>query len=135
MLNGIGVFHLASTRLNYETAGLRVVARNVANADTPGFRGTAVVPFEETVRRQQSDGGNFSIRATRPGHADAAGRSADGGLRTKQAEVLEDAPNGNTVSLEDEMMQAARLRGGHALAASIFEKNLELMRMAVTAQG
>jgi flagellar basal-body rod protein FlgB len=135
MLNGIGVFHLASTRMSYETAGLRVVARNIANADTPGFRGTAVVPFEETVRRQRQDGADFSAKATRTGHAIAVGRAADGGLRTEQAEVLEEAPNGNTVALEDEMIQAARLRGGHALAATTFEKNLELMRMAVTAQG
>ncbi len=135
MLNWIGVFHLASTRMSYETAGLRVVARNIANADTPGFRGTAVVPFAETMRRQRQDGGDVSAKATRAGHAAAAGRSAGGGLRTEPAEVLEEAPNGNTVALEDEMIQAARLRGGHALAAATFEKNLELMRMAVSAQG
>ncbi len=135
MLNGIGVFQLASTRMSYETAGLRVVARNIANADTPGFRGTAVVPFAETMRRQHQDGGDFSAKATRAGHTAAAGRSSDGGLRTEPADVLEEAPNGNTVTLEDEMIQAARLRGGHALAAVTFEKNLELMRMAVTAQG
>lgn len=111
MLNGIGVFDLTSARLSYETAGLRVVSHNIANADTPGFRGQAVVPFEQALR-QAGDGGKVSTR-------------------TVAAAVLEEAPNGNTVSLEEEMMQAARLRGGHALAAATFEKNLELMRLAV----
>ncbi len=114
MLNGIGVFDLTSARLSYETAGLRVVANNIANADTPGFRGRAVVPFAEILRQ--------------------AGRAADISVRTETARVLEESPNGNTVSLEEEMMQAARLRGGHALAATTFEKNLELMRLAVTSQ-
>lgn len=128
MLNGIGVFHLAAARLSYETAGLRVVAHNIANADTPGFEGRSVVPFEETVRRL---GGSAAV-ASRAGHATSAGRDAGGALRTEQAVVLEAAPNGNTISLEEEIMQAARLRGGHALAISTFEKNLELMRLAVT---
>jgi len=113
MLNGIGVFDLTSARLSYETAGLRVVAQNIANADTPGFQGRAVVPFEEALRR--------------------LGNAVNGGgVQTEAAHVLEQAPNGNTVSLEEEMMQAARLRAGHALAATTFEKNLELMRLAVT---
>ena len=112
MLNGIGVFDLSSARLSYETAGLKVVSQNIANADTPGFRGRTVVPFAETLR-QLGDGDGKSVR-------------------TLAAPVLEESPNGNTISLEDEMMQAARLRGGHALAATTFEKNLELMRLAVT---
>ena len=112
MLNGIGVFDLSSARLSYETAGLKVVSQNIANADTPGFRGRIVVPFAETLRR--------------------LGRGDDQSVQTEAAPVLEEAPNGNTVSLEDEIMQSARLRAGHALAATTFEKNLELMRLAIT---
>lgn len=114
MLQGIGVFDLASARLSYETAGLRVVADNIANADTPGFRGRAVVPFAEVLR-----------------HAGQTGRVA---IATAPAPVREEAPNGNTVSLEEEMMQAARLRTGHALAAATFEKTLDLLRLAVGGQ-
>tara|TARA_R110002096_G_scaffold395444_3_gene590929 strand:+ start:1317 stop:1724 length:408 start_codon:yes stop_codon:yes gene_type:complete len=134
VLNDVNIFQLASNRLSYETAGLRVVANNIANADTPGFRGDAVVPFEDTVRDLQLGGDRFAVRATRPGHSPAQGQSASGALQVVQAEVMEEAPNGNTVTLEEEMMQAARLRGGHALAAAVFEKNLELMRTALTSQ-
>lgn len=127
MLNGIGVFDLTSARLSYETAGLRVVADNIANADTPGFHGRAVVPFEETLRHA---GGLPPLvpGATRRAYADGGATVV---IPTGAAAVDEEAPNRNTVSLEDEMMQAARLRAGHALAATTFEKNLELMRLAV----
>ena len=81
MLNGIGVFDLTSARLSYETAGLRVVANNIANADTPGFRGRAVVPFAEVLRD--------------------AGRAADVSIRTEAARVLEGDVAGASAQVEE----------------------------------
>ena len=43
-----------------------------------------------------------------------------------------ETPNGNSVSLEDQMMRAAEVRQEHDLALGVYTKTLEILRAAVT---
>ncbi len=99
-----------------------MISRNVANADTPGYRATDLPGFAETL----DDG--FDLRATRPGHlgwgeATAAARPVD-----RDAEA---APNGNTVSLENEMMHAAGIRQQHDMAMSVYTTARDILRSSL----
>ena len=42
-----------------------------------------------------------------------------------------ETPNGNSVSLEDQMMRAAEVRQEHDLALGVYTKTLEILRTAV----
>ena len=100
----------------HSAASQSVVARNIANADTPGYRGLESASFSEVYR----DGGATRMRATRQGHlgaGDANGRRAlEVPLRPGTGEA---SPNGNTVSLEQEMMRAAYARQQHDMALAV----------------
>ncbi|MEQ3643821.1 MAG: FlgB family protein [Paracoccus sp. (in: a-proteobacteria)] len=102
------------------------VARNIANADTPGFRAHDLQPFAETYR-QAEDGGTLRVSNAR--HLDAPQWSPGG------ARVIEVAgpvsPNGNSVSLEEEMVRAAEVKSSHDRSLTIYRSGLDLLRSSL----
>ena len=105
----------------------RVIATNVANADTPGYRARDLPKFVESLRR-----GSLELRTTRAGHL-AAGLSGPP-FRAVEAEG-EPSPNGNTVSLEDEMVRSADAKREFDLSLAVMQSGLNLMRTAIGRRG
>jgi flagellar basal-body rod protein FlgB len=100
-------------------AGLRqtAIAQNVANADTPGYQARDAVPF-----------GEF-LDATRGAQPGASLRPGD--LIRADANPVTRAPDGNTVSLEHEMMRGATVRGQHEMALGIYSSARDLLRASI----
>lgn len=105
----------------------RVIATNVANADTPGYRTRDLPEFEESLRRS-----SLELRTTRAGHL-AAGLSGPP-FRAVEAEG-EPSPNGNTVSLEDEMVRSADAKREFDLSLAVMQSGLNLMRTSIGRRG
>lgn len=125
MLENLEVFRQAQAFASHAGARQEAIARNVANADTPGYRPTDVAPFAEAYR---TAGEGTALRRTRPGHL-----GAEGGAGTMTDVVARPvagagAPNGNGVSLEAEMMKAAEARQQHDLALAIYQNALGILR-------
>jgi flagellar basal-body rod protein FlgB len=100
------------------------IARNMANADTPGYRARDLPDFAATL-----DQGGLQMRATRPRHI--APQTAAGTLPDAIDRNGEPSPNGNTVSLETEMMQAAGVRQQHDMALSIYTSARDVLRASI----
>ncbi|WP_373945333.1 FlgB family protein [Paracoccus marcusii] len=102
------------------------VARNIANADTPGFRAHDLQPFAETYRQAEEGG---TLRVSNARHLDAPQWSPGG------ARVIEVAgpvsPNGNSVSLEEEMVRAAEVKSSHDRSLTIYSSGLDLLRSSL----
>lgn len=106
-------------------AGTRmgVIAQNVAHADTPGYKAQDLAGFA-AVWAERGEG----MRATRPGHLSdpprlpAARPFVSGG---------EEAPNGNSVSLEGEMVKMAEARQEHEMALAIYRSTSEVIRASL----
>ena len=75
--------------------------------------------------------GAFAARTTRPGHL-AFGADARGFDPREQTALGAETPNGNTVSLEDQMLRAAEVRQEHEMAIGVYSKSLEILRASVT---
>ncbi|MFP4327162.1 MAG: FlgB family protein [Paracoccaceae bacterium] len=101
-----------------------VIAQNVANADTPGYRAHDVMPFAETL----AGAAGFAPRVTRPGHVRADGEAAS--TIRPRAERHED-PNGNSVSLELEILRAVESKRQHDRALSIYGSALKILRASI----
>lgn len=120
------ILQMASGLAQHSNSRLALTAENIANADTPGFRARDLPPFSEVWA------GSTAVRltATRPGHfGTPAGRPAarpDDG-----APLGAMSPNGNDVSIEDQMMRAAAIRQDHDLALGIWSKSLDMLRSAI----
>lgn len=102
-----------------------VTARNIANADTPGYRAADLPAFADSYR----DGPAPAMRTTRAGHLPPPAW-ADGAIRPITVEG-QASPNGNSVSLEAEMVRAAELKRQHDMAIGIYRSALNLMRSSI----
>lgn len=106
-------------------AGTRqvLVARNMANADTPGYRPSDLVPFA-----QQFDA-SATLKASRSSHLNAA----PGLLGTEVREVSDatPSPNENAVSLEEEMLRAVDVKRQHDRALAIYKHTLTVLRASL----
>lgn len=130
MLSQIGVFVLASAKLAHASHRNAVIAGNIANADTPGFRARDVAPFD--FERLVRDAGAASdAKATRPGHAGQQTVAGWPAAKAVQAPSTDESPNANTVSIEEQMAQAAETRNTFELAATLYAENLALLRTAL----
>ena len=125
MFDRIATMHMARSMGSHAASRQTAVARNVANADTPGYRATDLRGFADSYR----DGAAMGLRATRPQHvqADAWGSTA-GALIDAGGEP---SPNGNTVSLEDEMVRQADARREFDLSLQVYQSGLSLLRTSL----
>ncbi|WP_229704398.1 FlgB family protein [Gemmobacter aquaticus] len=98
------------------------IARNMAHADTPGFKARDMPPFAEVYGAAQGQG----MLATRPGHLGSA--KGPEGAAVARVDGSAASPDGNTVSIEREMVRAAEVRQDHAMALSIYQSVSNILR-------
>lgn len=108
----------------------RVTATNVANADTPGYRAQDLDTFERGFAR----GPSVQLNTTRVEHVSAGEWGSANGARRIDAGG-EPSPNGNTVSLEEELVRAASAKRQFDLSLSVMQSSMNLMRTAIGRRG
>ncbi|PHR56090.1 MAG: flagellar basal body rod protein FlgB [Robiginitomaculum sp.] len=116
MLNDLAMLKNMSAMAKHASRRHTVIAENIANADTPGYKAKDVKPFSEIYAQ--------SIREER----DVAIVSEGSAL------ILLGGPesvDGNTVSLEGQMLTSAEAVGDHEMALALYRKTLDLMKMAI----
>ncbi len=124
MFETIGLFQTAGAMARHAAARQAVTTRNIANADTPGFRAQTLASFADTFHA--ADIG--AMRATRPGHMQPAAMSTAARPGFSDAEP---SPNGNSVSLELEMVAAVENQREHDRALAIYKHGLTVLRTAL----
>mgnify|MGYP003676672073 CR=1 FL=1 len=125
MFDKLEIFRMAHAMAQHAGARQAVVARNMANADTPGYGARDIAPFKETYQGQNA---GFAQRTTRPGHFDDNTDGFPVQLREEGAALAE--PNGNSVSLEMEMLKAVDVKRQHDRAIAIYKSSLTILRAA-----
>ena len=116
MLKDIALLARAGGMARHAAERHALIAQNIANADTPGYRAKELKPFDVALFDSAKKG-------------DRLARSRLN--RSFEIEGLDAAPNGNTVSVEDQMARSVDAQSQHAAAMTIYRKALELMRMSV----
>ena len=95
-----------------------VLSQNVANADTPGYlaRDLKAQDFSDILSGQSSHGN--AMRATDPRHIALSG----GGSAHFEEQTAPDQsnPNGNAVSLEQEMIKVSETQAQFQAAANLY---------------
>lgn len=125
MFGKLQIFRMSTALAQHAGARQSVLARNIANADTPGYGARDIAPFTEIYNGNSS----FQPRITRSGHI---GRDTAGGyaVEIRDAAPGEIDPNGNSVSLEQEMLKAVEVKREHERALAIFKSSLTVLRAA-----
>lgn len=97
-----------------------VIAVNVANSDTPGFRA-----MDLATGTDQDDG--FVLRRTHARHLGDPGPQT----RPHMIEGLQPDPNGNTVDLEDQVLRGLEAQRDHDRALTVYRSALDLLRASL----
>lgn len=122
MFDTLEILNLSSGIARHSAARQSLVARNIANANTPGFRPLDISDF--TPQRREF---NDALRQTRAGHMQSplvAGESP-------REHVGLAKPNGNAVSLQTEMVKAAEVRHRHQMAVTVYGTSLDILRTSL----
>jgi len=122
----LDIFRVASDLAQHAGARTAMVARNVANADTPGYRASTLPAFTEVYRNDSLPG----LRTTRPQHI---GGSAASIPARQMASTTEPAPNGNDVSIEEQMLLAIEAQREHNRALAIYRHAMGIIRSSLGA--
>ncbi len=92
--------------LDVSSVRAQVIANNIANIDTPGFKSSSV-PFSQVLSRVQGEGGGFVGRRTRAKHFDIRSGEEGDGVMHDNIQTLHRYDQ-NNVDIEYEMNELAR---------------------------
>lgn len=123
MFGKIELLGMSGAMARHASARQAVAAQNVANADTPGYKARDLSPFMESYG--QSPG---AIKRTRETHLTGSASPLD--LRDR-VEVSAQSPNGNAVSLEEEMIRSVDIQREHDLALTLYKTSLGILRSSL----
>src|SRR5262249_13154939 len=130
-ISDIPIFSMLRTRMQWHQERQRVLAENVANADTPRFRPHDLKPLD--FGREMANGGQgtgqLRLAATDPAHITAA--SGAGAFASERPNKYDVRPAGNAVNLEDEMMKVAANQMDYQAAISLYSRSMGLFRTAL----
>lgn len=115
----------------------RVVAENIANADTPGYRARDVEApdFSSLVEATGTGGGAPGV--ARPQVRLTSGMAALGASAPSGSGVIldrnisETKPDGNNVTLEDQLLRMGQVQADFTALSGLYRKQMGLLRTAL----
>jgi flagellar basal-body rod protein FlgB len=110
---GIQLFDVVSRHNRWLSVRQSTIASNVANANTPGYKAVDVEPFEKVLEATR-----LAMQGTHPAHiADATSKSER--IEARKSESWEITHSGNSVSLEQELLNAGEVNRAYRLNTGI----------------
>ena len=128
-LGNLGLFKLMSRKMGWLSQRQEVLAQNIANADTPQFKGKDLKPF--SFRDALSDSRRLTPVSTDSSHL--KGTVPAGGMAQEQRvrNPYETAPDGNNVVLEEQMMKTSQTGMDYQTITNLYKKQVGLIRTAI----
>jgi flagellar basal-body rod protein FlgB len=124
------VFGLHEQALQLRAQRSEVLARNLANADTPGYKARDF-DFARALRQAAQGGGELALRASHPRHIVTGGGA--GGPEMQYRVPMQPALDGNTV--ETDVEKAAFAENAMRYEASLMILNRKISGMSKLLQG
>ena len=127
MFQNLDVFKTAMSMARHAGLKQALTSQNIANSDTPGYRARSVAPFADLVPDAPS---GFSLKRTRMSHFGYLGRLETAAVDT----TAHTDPNGNSVTLETEILQSVEAKRQHDRALAVYRASLGMLRSALSKQ-
>lgn len=128
-LPDVPLFSMLRERMTWLNQRQDLLSQNVANADTPGYTARDLKPldFQQALGAAASGAG---MMTTNSRHIALSGSHAN---KFEDREAPDQAfnPNGNSVSLEMEMIKVSDTQAQFQAAANLYAKAMTLMKTAI----
>lgn len=116
-----------TSKMHWLAERQRILAQNVANADTANFKPKDLAPFDFKSTLQQA---LVTPNVTQANHI-IGGHGAKAGTDVVKAKTYETLPSGNAVNLETEMMKVSQTGMDYAQMSSLLRKWQNMVRIAM----
>lgn len=131
-IGDLPIFAALKNKMQWHQTRQTLLAENVANAETPGYRGRDLSAFSVENATRRSDA-NVTTLATNARHYSVGGQPGRAmGARTMNS--FEIMPEGNGVTLEEEMMKVTTNQMDYQAATTLYSRSMRLMRIALGKQ-
>lgn len=132
-ITDLPILSMLRTKMSWSQERQKVLAQNVANSDTPNYRGRDLVApkFNDALAVATRPVDQVTLAATAPGHI-GGGMSLSGTSKyATEKNGYEVRPTGNSVNLEDEMMKVASNQMEYQAATALYSRSLTLLKVAL----
>ena len=124
-LTNIGLFNVAGKRMSWLAERQDLLASNIANVNTPDFKGSDVESFASALK----GAGNVTPTLTDPGHM-------AGTIPVEFAEAVQDASDGksvdgNAVNLDQQLVKVADTESDQSLVTSVWKSYVGMFNTAL----
>jgi len=114
----------------------RVIAQNIANSETPGYKAREVRAPDFSALLAQQNAGGGAPRVARPRVELTAGMAAlgarpTGGSLVLDHDVTETKPDGNNVTLEDQLLKMGQVQADFTAMTNLYRKQQSLLKTAL----
>lgn len=113
----------------------RVIAGNLANSDTPGFKALDVKSdFANMVDQRVEKAGNPAVNLT--ARMAELGAKSGNSLGVRSDVIVDNSateikPDGNSVNIEDQMMKMSQIQTEYITLINLYKKNISLFKSAI----
>ena len=128
-ISNVSIFSMLRTKMQWHQERQKLLAENVANADTPRFKPRDLAPLKFDGSSPQP-GGGVALATTNPAHI-AVSSGGTPSFQPDRKGRYEVRPAGNAVNLEDEMLKVAANQMDYQAAATLYSKGLGLIKTAI----
>ncbi len=135
-IQNLGLFQALGAKMDYLNQRQRLIAQNIANADTPNYRPMDLAPmdFGALVKNISSEKGpSVRLDTSDARHLSASGQEAGEASEKKQKKTYEVAPVGNAVVMEEQLMKSGQTIVDYNLITGLYQKNMTLLKIAIGA--
>lgn len=126
MFKNLEIFRTAQASAVHAGARQALISQNMANSDTPGYVAKDIAAFHTFVDNETE---GFATKATRSSHLHGAATPAR--FEAKARPGAPSDPNGNTVSVESEMLHAVEAKRQHDRAVAVYKSAMTVLRTAL----
>lgn len=133
----------AIQKMHWHESRQKVIAQNVANADTPMYTPHDISPLDFKGLLESSSS-KLTLSAATTGNAghlnttDAKHLGSSGGSNSyrpvpekNQKNPYETSPSGNAVILEEQLLKMNENYADHRLTTTIYQKNIDMLKAAI----
>tara|TARA_B100000575_G_scaffold286221_1_gene282646 strand:- start:689 stop:1096 length:408 start_codon:yes stop_codon:yes gene_type:complete len=129
-LNKLDIFRLTNGKMGWLSERQTVLAQNIANADTPGYRAKDLRTPDFSA--MLGVGRNIPVAKTSKGHLmGTVARTDFRTIQEKSRDVYEMNPNDNGVIMEEQLIKVNDSNMNYKLVANIYKKNLSMFKIAL----
>lgn len=131
MLDNIGLMKGIGGKMNWLNQRQGVLAKNIANADTPNFRPSDLEKVDfESVMKSSRNRPTINKVTTNPGHIGANPQVGEADNRESK-KVYEASPDDNAVIIEEQLLKAGTTQADYNLITNLYRKNVSMIKFVV----